>query len=83
MLQSLQKKLNLEGCELIRLLRNPAPCGASAFYFAKVSKVFYACYARKDSAMLAWQSTIYKESLCLNPTDRKIPMEKMAWGRKA
>jgi len=67
------QRTDLEGCELYASCE-PCPMCASAFYFAKVSKVFYAC-TREDSADAGFDNRhIYRE-LALNPTDRKIPME--------
>ncbi|WP_297335672.1 nucleoside deaminase [Algoriphagus sp.] len=69
------KNLNhfqLEGCEVYTSCE-PCPMCLGAIFWARPSKVFYAC-TKEDAAEAGFDDDFIYEEIKVNPADRKIPM---------
>ncbi len=69
------KKLNhfqLEGCEVYTSCE-PCPMCLGAIFWARPSKVFYAC-SKDDAADAGFDDDFIYEEIKVDPADRKIPM---------
>lgn len=69
------KKLNhfqLEGCEVYTSCE-PCPMCLGAIFWARPSKVFYAC-TKDDAADAGFDDDFIYEEIKVDPADRKIPM---------
>ncbi|MFC3417292.1 nucleoside deaminase [Algoriphagus hitonicola] len=62
----------LEGCEVYTSCE-PCPMCLGAIFWARPSKVFYAC-TKEDAADAGFDDDFIYEEIKVNPVDRKIPM---------
>lgn len=62
----------LEGCEVYTSCE-PCPMCLGAIFWARPSKVFYAC-TKEDAADAGFDDDFIYEEIKVNPTQRKIPM---------
>ncbi|WP_144607265.1 nucleoside deaminase [Algoriphagus algorifonticola] len=62
----------LEGCEVYTSCE-PCPMCLGAIFWARPSKVFYAC-TKEDAADAGFDDDFIYEEIKIDPADRKIPM---------
>ena len=66
------RHFQLEGCEVYTSCE-PCPMCLGAIFWARPSKVFYAC-TKEDAADAGFDDDFIYEEIKVNPADRKIPM---------